>query len=251
MAHLLRRYPMRNALLTGKAASVTLDTAGTSNGLTATSTGTGPLGNWTQRTTNLTSPFQMSGSHTATAGATVIVCVAWDNTFNPGPTGVTYGGTAMTQMPTTVTNTYIGLAFYYLINVSSGSNTVQVTLGTGSTNVLTVMSVGVLGVATSSGIGTMQKVPSSTGTATSYSQSVSLTIGQMAIQAFGNYGGGNSQQTPSGGTGLVYLYNPTISGANYGSGQALRYSTASGTTFSTSLSASDYGCGLNVILSAL
>lgn len=140
----------------------------------------------------------LSWSHTATAGACVIVAVM---SFGSATiTGVTYGGVAMTSLGNRRGNNTAGQGTLYLWrlnSVSGGAQTVTATLS-GFENARG-NSVSYTGVTT---IGTIQVA---SGQGTSWSQTT--TDAGRVVQAFGA-GGGPTLSSPTGGTNR-YLVSST------------------------------------------
>jgi hypothetical protein len=170
----------------------------------------------------------VSWSHTATAGADVFVSVRVANqTLIPS---VTYGGTAMTSLGSIglANNVFVGyIQMFRLASAPGGAQTVNVTFdaftaGAGNSISYTFVT----------SVGTAATV---FGTGTALSQSVTLSAGQAAIQAFAVRN--TTMGSLSGGTNR---YN-----AN-----ALAINTASATaTFAATAAVSAEWAGIAVILS--
>lgn len=147
-------------------------------------TGAGAGGN---NTTSLT------WSHTATAGAYVVVAV---NVFNDHATSVTYGGVAMTPIGAGVSGDFTFLRLYGLAGVAGGAKTVLVSMP--FVSAAAANSVSYTGVAT---VGTVQAIASG--------QPVDCPLGATIVAAFGS--DGNAFTSTTGGTNR-WNFNPGIVG---------------------------------------
>lgn len=139
----------------------------------------------------------VTGTHSATSGATALVyCLYVSTTNSTTLMSVSYGGTAMTQVGSTLSlgSSALGGTTYYsfatlfkLANVSSGSKTISATPGANS--VVQFESVSYTGVST---VGSLQTVST---TSLSASQTVTSASGHFVSQAFikpGVYAGASS-----------------------------------------------------------
>lgn|GEM_PF-6582042 len=160
-------------------------------------------------------------THTATAGAYVIVAVGPYE--QDAPSTVSYGGTAMTLLGQSTSANYGWISFYGLNNVPGGTSTILV--GFGSTPYAVISSISFNNVTS---VGTPAYVGSNT--SATLSQSVSCSSGQMIVQGWG-YEYESSAPTLSGGTN-AFLARGSDYGSTYG-GLALNYADSS-TTFTTS-----------------
>lgn len=177
----------------------------------------------------------LSWSHTATAGAYVIV--ALNTRF--GTFDVKYAGTTMIPLGLVyVANTGPdgAVALYGLPNAPGGASTVTVT--TGSTTWLTGNSISFTNVSCAGIVSTTY------GTGTALSQSVSCGANQVIVQAFGHQGFGQLTAF-SGGTHSYYNYYN--SPPYYLAGLSLNYSTSI-TTFGATASVTDNWGGISVVL---
>lgn len=130
----------------------------------------------------------VSWSHTATAGAAVLVFVACNATST---SSVTYGGTSMTSAGSVFEDNISGdgqLSVWKLTNVTGGAQTVAVTLGTAAHVVGNSLS--------ATGVTTVGSPSTNFGTSTP-SQSVTWAAAQLIVQAFG---ADASMGSPTGGT---------------------------------------------------
>lgn len=167
----------------------------------------------------------LSWTHTASAGDSVFIFVA--SYGNYGATSVTYGGVATTALQTVAfdgNGTYGYLEAFRATSVAGGASTVAVTM-TGSTYT-TGCSIGIQQATTLGTIGTAAGFNSIT-------QSLSLGLGQLAVQAFGAYGA----FTPSGGTNK---FDNGVANA------WMSISIASVTTTFTASSSSSYWAGIAI-----
>lgn len=183
----------------------------------------------TQKFNSSTSGYTFS--HTATAGAAVVVAVVNQSGYEP--TGVTYGGAAMTLKGEVTVGTYTRVELYTAIGVSGGSQNVVVTHNLGFQNTIAV-AISYLNVASISA-GTV--TASSFGT---FSRAVTVTSGQMAFQVIGTVLGVFT--TSSGGTQRV------MDTANSTTQMIVRDSLVS-TTF-TAGGSNQYNAGVGVILNS-
>jgi hypothetical protein len=176
----------------------------------------------------------ISWSHTATAGAYALVfTVAASETV----TGVTYGGTSMTELGSVTDPSGLPFYVYGLANVAAGAKTVAVT-GSSSSGQLAGNSVSYTNV---SSVGTPA---STTGSGTSLSQSVTCSANQVIVQSFeaffddtvSSYSGGNGRS--------LMLY-----GGAAGQGSLTISDATSSTTFTASQVDPDPWAALSVVLS--
>lgn len=131
-----------------------------------------------------------SWTHTATAGAYGLVfCgVGVNATY---PTGVTWGGTAMTQLGTITYGSIVSFAVYGLASVAGGAKTVTSTYAASHPQVCNSVSY--------TNVSTAGTPTTATGDSNSFTQSVTDSTGQMIVQAFLQQGG-SAISSPSGGT---------------------------------------------------
>jgi hypothetical protein len=169
----------------------------------------------------------LSGTHTATAGATVFAFVL---SGNASTVSATYGGTSMTSVDSVEVNNAgpATLHFFQLSSAPSGSQTVSVTL-TGSTSASfgTVSYTGVTSVGT----------PSTTfGSSASPSQALTCSANQLILECIG------TTQTISSDSGGTSRFKSTTT-----QGVAIQDSTTS-TTFGATLAASAAWAAIGVVL---
>lgn len=185
-----------------------------------TPSGTGNAGSTTAYdavTTGTNSISNFTFNHTAASGADVFVAVTCDRSVS-GVTGITYGGTAMTQVGSTV---------YHNNNTSNGSLKVYRLAGAGNGSAKTV-SVTVSGVAwyrgsaiSFTGVASVGSVTSATGSGTA--ASISVPAGTvLQVSAAGNNSGttydftsfsGVTNRSHTNGVGTTSLALNTSNGA--------------------------------------
>lgn len=175
----------------------------------------------------------LTWSHTAVAGAYVVVPVIWLS--NPTISSITYAGTAMTLLGSQFTNNSSAngcLALYGLAGVAGGAQTVTVTLSSAVN--ASADSVSYTGVS-SAGSPTYNF-----GSGSPLSQSATCTPGQMIVQAFGQ-NGTTAFSSPTGGTNRVLIQQASAR-------LSISDSTSS-TTFGVTGGGTANGAGVAIILS--
>lgn len=177
----------------------------------------------------------LSWSHTATAGAYVIVGL--NTTY--GTFDVKYGDKTMIPLGLTYLNETAGvaaLALYGLENAPGGTSTITITTEKAAYftgNSISFTNVSCAGLVTNAG-----------GSSTDLSQTVECGTNQIVVQAFANQGYGQLSAF-SGGTKRYYGYLPN--GQYYSVGLSFSHA-ASSTTFTAKASVSDVWGGLSVVL---
>lgn len=169
----------------------------------------------------------MSWSHTATAGAYVVVSYACHTTSSPNPT-VKYGGTAMTKLGTSAVASNSFIQFWGLAGVAGGAQTVTIT------SALTADAANSISLKNVTSVGTPA---SQVYNGSPFSQAVTCTSGQVIVQSFEAVRNADITSAASGGT------------SRYFDGSGFTMNTATATTTFTATSSGQTGAGMAVVFS--
>lgn len=169
----------------------------------------------------------MSWSHTATAGAYVVVSYACHTTSSPNPT-VKYGGTAMTKLGTSAVASNSFIQFWGLAGVAGGAQTVTIT------SALTADAANSISLKNVTSVGTPA---SQVYNGSPFSQAVTCTSGQVIVQSFEAVRNADITSAASGGTSRYY------------DGSGFTMNTATATTTFTATSSGQTGAGMAVVFS--
>jgi hypothetical protein len=171
----------------------------------------------------------ISWSHTATAGAYVVVAALIGGS---GTTTATYGGTAMTLLGSIGSNNVPGNGVTYLFGLASAPSGAQTVLVSFPSQNAVGNSVSYKNVAS---VGTPA---TAFGASTSHSQAMTCTTGQVIIHAYGSF---YTFTSPAGGTSRY------SGGTNSDEGLLIQDATASATFTATTSAAGNWG-GIGVVL---